>query len=319
MERGHTIQVLDHGFVRLVDFMGSDETIVEAARISTGRGFVSWEPYKRCKKCDFVSAPHATEQHKPDRFIRGGELVVEEPCASSDFEVFARGDLGILDYLYRMEHTTPFEMCELVIDVMVPMDHWRQWIRNRTASVNEYSTRYSPAIDEIARTKPTEWRSQGKTNRQGSGAFLPEDVGVMLSQREIALHEMARSVYEERLAAGVAKEQARKDLPLSNYTAARWKIDLMNLLKHFLAKRLHSHAQVEIRSYAGAVADITKALWPRTYELFEEHDLFGAHLSCTEKMALADLATTINGANALINMLGDVGAKALCKKLLGGE
>lgn len=318
MERGHKIKVLDHGYVKLVDFMGSDETIVEAARISTGRGFVSWEPYKRCKTCGTVHAGEGVTM-SPNVGVCMKKIDSGERCNSFDFEVFARGDLGILDYLYRMEHTTPFEMCELVVDVMVPMDHWRQWIRNRTASVNEYSTRYSPAIDEIARTKPTEWRAQGTTNRQGSGAFLVEDVGVVLSQREIELHELARKVYEERLAAGVAKEQARKDLPLSNYTAARWKIDLMNLLKHFLAKRLHPHAQVEIRAYAGAVAAFTKELWPHTYALFEEYDLFGVKLSCTEKMALADL-TTISGArSALDNMLGEAGAKALIKKLGGPQ
>ena len=305
---GWTIDVLDHGYVKLVDFMGSDAKIVEAARISTGRGFVSWEPYARCTRCDLVYV--SGRDLRPDRCTVGG--------GAHDWQAFPRGDVGILDYLYRMEHTTPFEMCELVIDVMVPMDHWRQWIRNRTASVNEYSTRYAEAIDVVAKTKPTAWRTQGTTNRQGSGAFLPEDVGVMLSQHEIALHDMARAVYEERLAAGVAKEQARKDLPLSNYTAARWKIDLMNLLKHFLAKRLHPHAQAEIRSYAGAVAEITKALWPRTYELFEEYDLHGARLSCTEKMALADLVgrqadITIHA--SLVNMLGDAGATALIKKL----
>lgn len=274
MERGHTIHVLDHGYVKLVDFMGSDETIVEAARISTGRGFVSWEPYKRCMTCDVIDAD-----------MKSNPLL----CADhAGWEMFPRGDRGILDYLYRMEHTSPFEMSELIIDVMVPMDHWRQWIRNRTASVNEYSTRYSPAIDEIAQTRPTAWRSQGATNRQGSGAFLDETVGVVLSQREIELHELARKVYDERLAAGVAKEQARKDLPLSNYTAARWKIDLHNLLKHFLAKRLHPHAQAEIRQYAGAVAQIVKTLWPRTWELFEEYDLHGVRLSKTEARALRD-------------------------------
>ena len=303
MERGHTIKVLDHGYVRLVDYMGSDESIVEAARISTGRGFVSWKEYVRCKQCDWYStAPDGNEMRAC-------------PEHENNLEEFPRGDHGILEYLYRMEHTSPFEMSELIIDVMVPMDHWRQWIRNRTANVNEYSTRYSEAINVVARTQPTQWRSQGKTNRQGSGEFLDEAVGVVLSQREIELHELARKVYEERLTAGVAKEQARKDLPLSNYTAARWKIDLHNLLKHFLAKRLHSHAQAEIRAYARAVAKIVQSLWPRTYVLFDEYDLHGARLSCTERMALHDLLRDGGDDGLLRQTLGEAGAKALIKKL----
>jgi thymidylate synthase (FAD) len=278
MDKGLTIAVLDAGYVQLVDSLGTDETIVEAARVSTGRGFVSWEPYKRCKQCQLVTG------------FKDNPLVCSEHAGG--FEEFPRGDLGILDYLYRNGHTTPFEMCELVIDVKVPMDHWRQWIRNRTVSVNEYSTRYSEAIDEMARTLPGEWRTQGKTNRQGSGAFLDEDMGTLLSQRESALHDFARSVYEERLKAGVAKEQARKDLPLSNYTAARWKIDLHNLLHNFLGKRMHPHAQKEIREYANAVATIVKAIWPRTYALYEEYTLHGVHLSRTEVAQLREWLKT---------------------------
>lgn len=291
MEKGTRIEVLGKGYVQLIDWMGSDESIVEAARISTGRGFVSWDPYRRCKTCGRVSSL--------DRV----NLACFEKCEGTAFENFPRGDLGILDYLYRMEHTSPFEMAELVIDVKCPMDVWRQWIRNRTASVNEYSTRYSEAIDDVAETAPDAWRTQGKTNRQGSGEMVTEwppglseglswngeeyeRPGDYLSAREADLHQHARLVYEERLAFGVAKEQARKDLPLSNYTAARWKIDLHNLLKAFLKKRLHPHAQIEIRAYAQAVAQIVKAIWPRTYSLFEEYDLYSERLSKTEVEAL---------------------------------
>jgi thymidylate synthase (FAD) len=227
-----------------------------------------------------------------------------------DWQDFPRGDRGILEYMYKLEHTSPFEMGELIIDVQVPMDHWRQWIRNRTANVNEYSTRYSEAIDEIACTDPTAWRTQGTANRQGSDDFLPAEAGALLSQREIELHELARQVYRERLAAGVAKEQARKDLPLSNYTRARWKIDLHNVLRHFLAKRLHPHAQLEIRMYARAVASIVEAIWPRTYALFEEYDLYGVKLSRTEAAALAKLVDADRVADI------DVGVrKALLAKL----
>ncbi len=326
--RMNEIKVLDHGFVKFVDSMGSDERIVEAARVSTGRGFVSWEPYKRCKRCNRVG-------HFED--AQGGLLDLVSntgwPCLDTDpvseryskhgpFEPFPRGDLGILEYLYKNGHTTPFEMCELVIDVQAPMDVWRQWIRNRTASVNEYSTRYSPAIDLMASTSPREWRKQGTTNRQGSGEFLPPwgeeivlkrnaageaiesdftPIGAKLTQRELELHQLAREVYEERLAMGVAKEQARKDLPLSNYTRAIWKMDLHNLLHNFLGKRMHPHAQLEIRQYANAVAQIAKEIWPRTYALFEEYTLHGVHLSRTEaRAALQSLELDPTAAPALV-------------------
>src|SRR3990167_7566114 len=163
------IKVLDHGYVRLVDSMGTDESIVEAARMSTGRGFVSWEPYRRCKRkgCEYV----APESHGPT--YDPAACFGTSPPTKHDWQDFPPGDLGVLEYLYKNRHTTPFEMCELVIDVQVPMDCWRQWIRHRTASVNEYSTRYSPAIDLAQRTPPDRWRTQGTSNRQGSGEFLP--------------------------------------------------------------------------------------------------------------------------------------------------
>src|SRR4051812_29501243 len=145
-------------------------------------------------------------------------------------------DRGLIRYLLRHSHTTPFEMCEIKLHVKVPMDTWRQWIRHRTANVNEYSTRYSIAIAAAQTTLASEWRSQSSTNRQGSGVGLADTVGERLTEREHHLHLLGREVYEERLAAGVAREQARKDLPLSTYTESYWKIDLHNLL-HFLSLR----------------------------------------------------------------------------------
>ena len=165
------------------------------------------------------------------------------------------------------------------------MDIWRQIIRNRTASVNEYSTRYSEAIDDMMVTAPDAWRTQGKTNRQGSGEYLTEwpvgssapskgmTPGEYLSMREKQLHTFAREVYKERLDFGVAKEQARKDLPLSTYTFARRKMNLHNLLKFYLKKRLHPHAQIENQRYAQAIAEFVKAIWPKTWLLFEKYDL----------------------------------------------
>src|SRR5690606_34331253 len=132
---------------------------------------------------------------------------------------------------------TPFEMAEIKLLVRVPMDCWRQWIRHRTANVNEYSTRYSVAIDSMQTTETGEWRSQSSNNRQGSGDFLPDDLGAKLTESERAFQEAAVKLYQDRLEAGVAREQARKDLPLCTYTEAYWKVDLHNLL-NFLALRM---------------------------------------------------------------------------------
>ena len=175
------------GLWRVVDYMGGDESIVQAARVSYGTG---------------------TKKVHEDR--------------------------GLIRYLMRHGHTTPFEMCELKLHVRVPMDCWRQWIRHRTANVNEYSTRYSKAIDTTQRTASDQWREQLQDNRQGSGGCLGVEVGEYLSARELESQTLAGEVYEERLRKGVAREQARKDLPLSTYTEAYWKIDLHNLF-HFLS------------------------------------------------------------------------------------
>ncbi len=228
--------VLDDGFVCLVDVMGDDQAIVQAARVSYGEG---------------------TKRVSDDRTL--------------------------IRYLMRHWHTTPFEMAEIKLLVRVPMDCWRQWIRHRTANVNEYSTRYSVAIDGMQTTPADHWRSQAQDNRQGSGALLSLDVGQTLTDAERALHEQARRVYEERLAAGVAREQARKDLPLSTYTEAYWKVDLHNLL-HFLRLRMDGHAQEEIRDYATTIGrEIVQRLFPIAWEAFEDYRLEGDALSRLER------------------------------------
>ncbi len=227
-------RVLDEGHVRLIDYMGSDEAIVQAARTSYGKG---------------------TKKVHEDR--------------------------GLIRYLMRHYHTTPFEMCEIKLHVKVPMDHWRQWIRHRTASVNEYSTRYSEAIDETAKTAPAKWRFQSGKNKQGSSGYLPEEQGMVLSEGEKTLHALLRAEYEKRLEMGVAKEQARKDLSLSTYTEAYWKVDLHNLL-HFLRLRMDAHAQEEIRAYATTVGEKIVQKWvPLTWEAFRDYRL--------ESMALTRL------------------------------
>jgi thymidylate synthase (FAD) len=223
---GMCFKVLDDGFVRVVDYMGSDESIVQAARVSYGKG---------------------TKKVHEDR--------------------------GLIRYLMRHRHTTPFEMCELKLHVRVPMDCWRQWIRHRTASVNEYSTRYSEAIDAEQATGEAEWREQAQVNRQGSQGFLDSEKGAELSRKERELHSLSRQLYQERLQTGVAREQARKDLPLSTYTEAYWKINLHNLL-HFLELRMDQHAQFEIRSYATLIGTEIVSRWcPIAWEAFVDYRL----------------------------------------------
>ena len=233
--RWKKFSVLDDGFVCLVDVMGDDSSIVQAARVSYGEG---------------------TKKVSDDRTL--------------------------IRYLLRHRHTTPFEMAEIKILVRVPMDCWRQWIRHRMANVNEYSTRYSVAIDSAQSTPPDAWRTQAEQNRQGSGQALPIDIGTQLTADEQHLHEETRRIYEARLAAGVAREQARKDLPLATYTEAYWKVDIHNLL-HFLALRMDPHAQEEIRLYATTIGrEIVRPLFPVVWEAIEDYRMGGSSLSRLE-------------------------------------
>lgn len=238
---GQEVKVLDDGAVRVVDVMGSDEAVVQAARVSYGKG---------------------TKTLREDR--------------------------GLIRYLMQHRHTSPFEMCEIKLHVRVPMDHWRQWIRHRTANVNEYSTRYSEAID--SQQAATTWRKQAKSNKQGSAGAVDPKLGRELSLEEQELHEKTKAVYQRRLELGVAREQARKDLPLSTYTEAYWKVDLHNLF-HFLRLRLDPHAQLEIRQYAEAIAGFVKQWVPLCYEAFEDYQLYGTVLSRYEAQALRSIIT----------------------------
>lgn len=232
---GLPFKVLDDGFIRVVDYLGDDSAVVQAARVSYGKG---------------------TKKIHEDR--------------------------GLIRYLMRHRHTTPFEMCEIKLHVRVPMDCWRQWIRHRTASVNEYSTRYSVAIDSELKTPGDAWRLQAAEDRQGSAGRIDPEQGMLLSERERQLQQLAYEVYQERLEAGVAREQARKDLPLSTYTEAYWKIDLHNLL-HFLALRMDKHAQAEIRAYATIIGQEIVSKWcPLTWEAFQDYRVHAMSLSRLE-------------------------------------
>ncbi len=244
--RWQRFPVLDDGFVCLVDVMGDDQAIVQAARVSYGEG---------------------TRKVSDDR--------------------------GLIRYLMRHRHTTPFEMVEIKLLVRVPMDCWRQWIRHRTANVNEYSTRYSLAIDAAQHTAANEWRTQSGQNRQGSEGYLPESLGAELSAVERAYLDSSRKLYEQRIEQGVAREQARKDLPLSTYTEAYWKVDLHNLL-HFLALRMDRHAQFEIREYARTIGEqIMAPLFPLAWEAFVDYRLEAAFLTRLDREVIARLMKRI--------------------------
>ncbi len=197
-------------------------------------------------------------------------------------------DEGLIRYLMRQRHTSPFEHCEISVHIRLPMDANRQHIRHRTANPNEASTRYSKAINSMQVTEVSGWRSQAKDNKQGSGDYLSEDIGGVLSEAEAKLHLYCREVYEARLEAGVAREQARKDLPLSTYTELYWKIDLHNLL-HYLSLRMDKHAQLEIRQYANAIAEIVKVWCPFTWGAFEDYRLNAMSLTALDICVLEAL------------------------------
>ncbi len=219
-------KVLDHGFVRLVDYMGDDNAIVQAARVSYGAG---------------------TKNVSSDR--------------------------QLIRYLMRHRHTTPFEMCEVKFHVKLPIFVARQWIRHRTANVNEISGRYSQMVDEFYVPELEQIRPQSVINKQGRSedAFNTDEAAEIQAQLSGTQRELY-SEYKESLDKNLARELARINLPLSLYTEWYWKIDLHNLF-HFLHLRLDAHAQYEIRVFAEAMATITKELFPIAYEAFEDYRL----------------------------------------------
>ena len=228
------LPVLDRGFVRVVDYMGDDSAIVQAARVSYGTG--------------------TRKVHE---------------------------DAGLIKYLMRHHHTTPFEMCEIKYHVKLPIFVARQWIRHRTANVNEYSARYSVLDNEFYMPAPEHLAGQSSSNRQGRGDMLDANAAARVFEllREDATRAYAH--YEEMLEAhDLARELARMNLSLNFYTQWYWKIDLHNLL-HFLGLRADAHAQYEIRAYAEVMLDTVKRWVPMAYEAFLEYRMFAAHLSRT--------------------------------------
>lgn len=233
--------VLEHGFVALMDYMGDDAAIVQAARVSYGKGTRS-----------------------------------------------VRDDRGLIRYLLRHRHTTPFEMVEFKFHARMPIYVARQWIRHRSASVNEYSARYSVVPDEFDLPGPDRVRAQSTRNRQGRGEALPEAAVERFRTELGRIQTEAYAAYQAALEAGVARETARLVLPLSAYTQWYWKVDLWNLF-HFLSLRLDPHAQEEIRLFAAEMAALARTVVPVAYDAFEEYQLSGMSLTRREQVAVRAL------------------------------
>ena len=250
------ISVLDHGFVRVIDYMGDDTSIVQAARVSYGKG---------TKK---VST-----------------------------------DSGLIKYLMRHWHSTPFEMCEIKYHVKLPIFIARQWIRHRTANVNEYSARYSILDKEFYLPKNEHLAAQSKSNRQGRGdvlqgeqakkvlSLLKNDAEQTYENYETMLNERYDGSIVNKNGTGLARELARMNLTLNTYTQWYWKTDLLNLM-NFLRLRADNHAQYEIRAYADVMLDTLKRWVPTTYEAFMDYRVGGTEVSSKGKKVLNKL---ING------------------------
>jgi thymidylate synthase (FAD) len=250
------IPVLDHGFVRVVDYMGDDAAVVQAARVSYGRG---------------------TKKVSEDR--------------------------GLINYLMRHRHTTPFEMCEIKYHVKLPIFVARQWIRHRTANVNEYSARYSILDNEFYIPRPEHLAAQSKANRQGRAEVITgkeaERVFSLLKKDSELVYEHYMEMLNEGEAgepldperSGLARELARMNLSLAFYTQWYWKTNLHNLM-HFLSLRADAHAQYEIRVYADVMIDTLKRWTPICHDAFMEYRMGGAHLS---KTGLAAVKRMISG------------------------
>jgi thymidylate synthase (FAD) len=244
---GKEFPVLDHGFVRLVDLMGDDSSICQAARVSYGKGTKT-----------------------------------------------VREDRTLLRYLMRHLHTSPFEMVELKFHIRLPIFIARQWIRHRTANVNEYSGRYSEMTDEFYIPELSQIRTQSEVNKQARS-----EVEFDITKAEEITSNMRKSQedsyseYKSYVDEGVAREIARINLPLSSYTEWYWKIDLHNLF-HFLKLRLDHHAQYEIRVYAEVIANILKQILPMSYEAFEDYILNSVTFSSAELSLLKTNFANIN-------------------------
>ena len=210
-------------------------------------------------------------------------------------------DTGLLRYLKRHRHTSPFEMAEMKFQIKVPIYIWRQWVRHRTANVNEVSGRYSELPCEFHKIGKYEWRLQSNKNKQGSREEFSKH-GVHFSLDQDLLHDSMKDSYNFRLKGGIAREIARNELPLSTYTIVHWKMDLHNLF-HFLSLRMDSHAQKEIQEYANAIAYFAKKHFPISYQAFYDYQL---HSNTFSRMEMEVLKKYINNKVTVDNMCEDL-------------
>lgn len=243
---GAVIPVLDHGFVYLVDYQGSDESIEQAARVSYGEG---------------------TRKTSETRVL--------------------------LRYLMRNEHTSPFEMADIKFHAKMPIFVARQWVRHRTASLNEYSARYSVVKDEFYIPDPNEISIQSKNNKQGRGEAVSLEKSNEITVKLKDFYREANDLYQVLLnddneGYGLARELARVVLPVASYTEWYWKTNLHNML-HFLKLRMNPHAQYEIREYANAIAEVIKDSFPITWEAFDDYQLNATRITRPEKEIIVEM------------------------------
>jgi thymidylate synthase (FAD) len=254
------IKLLDHGYVNFVESWGSDERIIEAARMSTNKGFQGWGP----DKCEYCNG-HGVHYEIPTD-LHG--VTKDVACTACDGP-HKPGDEKLLAYLYNNKHMTPFEMAGMVIEVQAPIMVFREWHRHRTQSYNEMSGRYTelpdlyyiPSIDRI--------QKQSKSNKQGSDEQFDEFNAKCHQSTIFGATRFARDAYEQLLKDGVAREIARLVLPVNQYSRMRASANLRNWLG-FLELRMATGAQWEIRQYATIVAQLIQQRFPRTYQLFAE-------------------------------------------------
>jgi thymidylate synthase (FAD) len=273
------MDILDHGYLNYVEHWGSDERIIEAARMSTGKGFLGWGE-GCCQECarmgrldvkDHLYINYEMQREAMGHSIAGGEIGGETKpgCPHCKGSGKAVGDEKLLRYLWEMRHSTPFEMAGMVIEVQAPIMVFREWHRHRTQSFNEMSARYVPLPDVNYVPSVERVLMTGGANKQasGTGAVLDERKARWWREDLRAMYEQQEALYQMALQNGVPKELARLHLPVGRYSRMRASANLRNWLA-FLTLRMDEHAQWEIRMYANAIGELIAEHFPRTWELF---------------------------------------------------
>jgi thymidylate synthase (FAD) len=258
------IDLLDHGYVELVEHWGSDKRIIEAARMSTGKGFKGWGVEETCDKCGGIGT------NEP--YNGPGSLCKQ--CNGRRTFVNRPGDEKLLAFLYNNAHMTPFEMAGCIIEVQAPIFVFREWRTHRTQSANEMSSRYAPLPDVNYIPTVERLMTNVKTGNKQAGT-IDNAAELTIEKAENfrgalgAIYKTAEGLYQEALLAGVPKELARVHLPVGRYSRMRTSMNLRNWMQ-FLTLRQDTKAQFEIRVYANAVHDVLATLFPRTLALFDE-------------------------------------------------